>query len=135
METIIVMEAWEAIALGVFTLMMGLGIAGVWTADLASGKFSGHGGFFSWHNDAGEPLWTHVLAEYLTATGLIAAAAGAFAQAVWAVPLSLIFLGALAYTSLNSLGWTFARKGRTGYAIPMITGLAGSIFLLCLILW
>ena len=135
MENLNGIAAWENIILAVFMLLMGMGIAGIWSADIASGKFRGQGGFFRWKNDAGEPLWTHVVAEYLTAAGLMAAAAGTIAQAMWAVPLSLIFLGALAYTSLNSLGWAFAQKGRMGYAIPMITGLAGSIFLLYLILW
>ena len=38
----------------------------------------------------------------------------------------MVSLGALAYTSLNSLNWALAERKRLPYAIPMYVGLTGA---------
>ena len=116
-------------------MVMGFGIAIIWAMDIIKGKFSHMGHFFRWSNDGGDLMWPHITAEYLTATGLIAAGMGALAGLDWAPPLSLVMLGALCYTSLNSLGWVFADKKRLPYGIPMVFGLLGGIASLVILIW
>ncbi len=48
----------------------------------------------------------------------------------WLVPAGL---GALAYTSLNSLGWVLADRTRHAYAVPMVVGLAGALIAMALL--
>ena len=48
--------------------------------------------------------------------------------------LSPFALGALFYTSLNSLGWAFARKDRFSYAVPMLVGVVVAVFSLVVLL-
>lgn len=125
---------YTAIAIAIFMLMMGLGMAIIWAIDMAKGKFSHMGHFFRWTNDGGDLMWPHIIAEYLTAAGLIAAGMGTLAGLDWAPPLSLVMLGALCYTSLNSLSWVFANKERLPYGIPMMVSLVGGILAIALLL-
>jgi hypothetical protein len=120
-------DFWTQKAIPTFMIIMGVGIASIWIMDITSGEFSGQGNFFQWKNYGGEYLWPHICAEYLTAIGLFTGGVGLIKQKKWAVSLSCISLGALTYTSLNSLGWTFVEKERYGYAVPMLVGLTGSI--------
>jgi hypothetical protein len=117
----------------VFLVIMGMGISGIWSMDITKGKFKDQGHLFSWKNEAGEFLWTHILAEYLTAGMLIIGGTGLFLDTDWSVSLAMIALGALGYTSLNNLGWTFVKKERKGYAIPMMLGLVGCIISICIL--
>jgi hypothetical protein len=111
----------------VFLLIMGIGVAGIWTVDLLSDKFSGQGNFFQW-KEGENMLWPHLVAEYLMAAGLITGGIGLYLLLPWAVPLSLFSLGAIVYSAINSTGWVIARKERIGYGIPMWICLAGAIF-------
>jgi hypothetical protein len=114
-----------------FMLIMGIGIAFIWIMDLVKGKFSGN--FFKWvEND--QLLWPHLVAEFLTAGSLITGSTGFFLNSDWRISVSLIALGALAYTSLNSLAWAFKEKERLGYAIPMLIGLIGSAISLAILI-
>jgi len=117
-----------------FMIIMGVGMVGIWTMDIATGKFKNQGNFFEWRNDGGDYMWTHISAEYFTGLFLITSALGLFLEKNWAVPASLVSLGALAYTSLNSLGWTFVEKNRYGYAVPMGIGGIGSIISITILL-
>lgn len=115
-------------AAAVFRALMGLGIAGVWTLDLLRNpKIDLSRGVFAARNDEGSLFWPHWLAEYGTAAALLAGAGGLLAQAGWGRPLGLVALGALVYTSTNSLGWSLAAPERRPYAVPMIVGLLGGV--------
>ena len=118
---------WTSFFVPVFMILLGAGIAGIWAMDIGKGKFRDQGSFFKWVNDGGDKMWPHIFAEYITAAGLITGGIALFTLKTWATPFSLVFLGALSYTSLNSLGWVFAQKDRIGYGIPMMAGLAGGM--------
>ena len=116
---------------GVFMLVMGAGIAGIWTIDIVRSPEVDrtHGIVRARDRSNGLFLVPHWIAEYATALLLVAGgiglvlgiAAGAWS---WLVPIGL---GALAYTSLNSLGWVLADRSRAAYGIPMAIGLNGAI--------
>jgi hypothetical protein len=111
----------------VFLVIMGVGVAGIWTADLLSDKFSGQGNVFQW-KEGENMLWPHLLAEYLMAAGLIIGGVGLYLRLPWALPLSLLSLGAITYSAINSTGWVIAKKERVGYGIPMWICLAAAIY-------
>jgi hypothetical protein len=50
---------------------------------------------------------------------------GLLADIGWGEPVSLLGLGACAYTSVNSLGWALARADRRRYSAPMFVGAVG----------
>lgn len=122
--------SWKIKMMAVFMMIMGLGMAFIWANDIAGNMFSNQGHFFQWRNEGGDLLWLHILAECLTASGLIIAALGLFSRKSWALKVSYLALGALIYTSINSFAWAFADPERYAYAVPMLFGLVGS--LLCL---
>jgi hypothetical protein len=109
----------------VFMVIVSIGMAAIWTADIASGKFSGKGNFLRWRE--GENLmWPHIFAEYLIAAGMITGGLGLYFCKSWAFGISLLSLGALIYSAINSSGWVLAEKNRLAYGIPMWISLAGS---------
>jgi len=116
-------DTWENHIVPTYMALQGVAIAGIWTKDLLSGKFEG--GFFE-AKENNLLLWPHVTAEYLTATGLMVGAYGLYKEKPWGRKVALVSLGALAYTSLNSLNWALAEKERLKYAVPMLMGLFGS---------
>jgi hypothetical protein len=109
--------------------VMGLGIAGVWTRDIvaadqldiAAGRLRAR------EPGAGSFLLPHWIAEFGTAGLLLAGSIGLLAEAGWALALSLVALGALVYTSTNSLGWALAERARLPYAAPMAMGAVGGV--------
>ncbi len=113
----------------IIIICCGLAIASVWTADIISGKKfdKKHGLLKARDPESGSLLLPHWIAEYLTAISLIAAGIGMLTSQPWASPLSFLALGALAYTSINSLSWALAEKERRTYAIPMLICLAGVV--------
>jgi hypothetical protein len=103
-------------AIPIFMLVMGSAIALVWMFQ------------------KGNQPWLHILAEFLVAGTLIAGAIGLLGQHGWGYKLSLVALGALAYSSLNNAAWIFTDKKHLPHSIPMILGLAGSIASIILLL-
>ncbi len=113
----------------ILMIIMGTGIGAVWTRDITTGeKVDLSNGFFRAREDGdGSLFWPHWIAEYGTAAALVAGALGLLAATKWGPPLAAIALGALFYTSVNSLGWAFARPDRSAYTIPMIAGIVVSL--------
>jgi hypothetical protein len=108
-------------------IICGIGIAGIWTADIISGKQINikNGLFKARDPESNSLMWPHWIAEYSTAFALIFGAIGLIVEKTWAIHISFIALGALAYTSLNSLSWALAKKERLRYVIPMVISIAG----------
>ena len=114
--------------LAVFMVVMGVGVAGIWTLDMVRGdRVDLSGGLLRARDDGGSLLLPHWVAEYGTAAALVGGAAGLLASTGWAVPLAAAALGATCYTSTNSLGWALAEPSRRAYAAPMAVGLIGSV--------
>ncbi|HSK27813.1 MAG TPA: hypothetical protein VK894_12965, partial [Jiangellales bacterium] len=99
------------LAVAVFALVMGVGVATIWTLDLARGRVDLGAGLLH-AREGGDLLWPHWLAEYATAAVLIVGAIAWLAGAAWADGVLLVGLGALVYTSVNSLGWVLADHPR-----------------------
>ena len=114
-----------------FMIVMGLGMAAIWTIDIVRSPEvdRSHGLLRARDRSTGSMLVPHWLAEYATAALLLAGgvwlllgvAAGSWA---WLVAAGL---GALAYSALNSLGWVLADRARSAYAVPMVIGFVGAI--------
>lgn len=113
----------------IFMLMMAAGIAGVWTVDIVRSPEidRSHGLLRARAVTEGTVLLPHWLAEYGTAALLATGGIGLLVAAPWAEPVSLFALGALIYTSLNSLGWVLSRSERRPYGVPMLIGLVGGV--------
>jgi hypothetical protein len=112
-------------------LVMAAGIAGIWTIDIVrSPEIDRSRGLLRARDGrAGSLMLPHWLAEYGTAALLLGGGPGLLlgweaGPWAWLVPLAL---GALAYTSLNSLGWVLAERSRLAYGVPMAIGLVGAI--------
>lgn len=118
----------------VFMIVMAAGILLVWMLEVSNGKFKDQGSLPEWKSAGGDLIWLHLLAEFTTAGVLLAGGIGLLGQNGWGYKLCLVALGALAYTSLNSLAWSFAQKSRLGYAIPMLIGFAGAVGSIVLLL-
>ncbi len=116
-------------AIAVFAIIMGSGFFVIWTKDiLTNPDIDMSVGFFRARDrDSGSIFWLHWLAEYGTGAVLIVAGAGLFLESGWGRPLALLGLGSLVYTSVNSLGWAFAKRERLPYAAPMFVGALGGI--------
>jgi hypothetical protein len=113
-----------------FMILMGVGIGAVWTLDITrrSPEVDWSAGLFRARTASdGTPLLPHWIAEYGTAAALVTGAIGLVTEQGWGTFLALAALGALVYTSVNSLGWTLARPERRAYAAPMLLGAAGGV--------
>lgn len=120
------------LVIGLFAVIMGGGIAVIWSIDIASGRGFDrtHGWLRAREEDSGSLMLPHWLAEYGTAVLLGLSGLLLIATAPAGEPVALVALGALAYTSCNSLGWSLARRDRFAYAVPMLIGLTGSLLAL-----
>ena len=111
-------------------LVMAVGIAGMWTVDIVrSPEIDRSRGLLRARDRSGSVMLPHWIAEYGTAIVLLAGGLGLLLRWPpdpwsWLVPVGL---GALAYTSLNSLGWVLADRSRLAYGLPMAVGLAGAV--------
>lgn len=111
-----------------FAGVMGAAMAGIWARDIASGVgYDASQGFLrARETDTEDLMIWHWLAEFGTAMVLMLGAILMVFGAALAEPVMLLGLGALAYTSANSLGWSLARPERRSYAYPMAIGLVGA---------
>ena len=115
--------------IAVFMAVMGFGIAGIWTRDIVAAEQLDvtAGRLRAREPGAGSLLLPHWIAEFGTAGALLAGAIGLLTEAGWGRPLSFVALGALVYTSTNSLGWALAERTRLPYAAPMTFGSIGGL--------
>jgi len=112
-------------------LVMSVGIAGIWTVDIVrSPEIDRSRGLLRARDGPSGPMLVpHWLAEYGTAALLAVGGLGllpGWQPGAWAW-LVAVGLGALAYTSLNSLGWVLADRTRSAYGVPMAIGLIGAV--------
>ena len=117
------------ILVAVFAGIMGAAMAGIWGRDILSGHGfdAPHGLLRAREADSDDLMIWHWGAEFGTALLLIAGAFLLIAGAAIAEPVMLLGLGALMYTSTNSLGWALAAPARRPYVLPMAGGLVGAI--------
>jgi len=115
--------------IALFAGIMGAAMAGIWARDIASGVgYDATQGFLhARETDTEDLMIWHWLAEFGTAGMLMIGALFLVIDAALAQPVMLLALGALAYTSANSLGWSLARPDRRSYVYPMAIGLVGAI--------
>jgi hypothetical protein len=115
---------------------MGLGMAAVWTRDIVVGaRFDrADGRFRAREPGSGTLLLPHWIAEYATAGALVAGGVGLLADRTWGRAVALLSVGALLYTSVDSLGWALATDDRRPYAIPMTVGAVGGTVVAVLLL-
>ena len=113
-------------------LVMGIAFIIIWIADINNNpEVDMSRGFFRAREKASNNIfWFHITAEILTGLLLIAGGTVIFLDIKELYPLVCFSVGALFYTSLNSLSWAFAEKHRYNYAWPMLAGLAVSVFIL-----
>ena len=118
------------LVVGLFMVVMGVGMAGLWTVDITrSPEVDRTRGLLRARDRSnGSLLAPHWIAESSTATLLVIGGLGLlFAQGSgpWAlaVPVSL---GALAYTSCNSFSWVLA-IGLVGAVAGLALILAGAV--------
>ena len=117
------------VAIAVFMIVMGVAMASIWTRDIVSAEQLdiSAGRWRARDPQAGTLMLPHWIAEFGTAASLIAGASGVLIEAPWGRSLALAALGALVYTSINSLGWALADRHRFPYAIPMTVGAVGGL--------
>jgi hypothetical protein len=114
---------------GGFMVVMGSAIALTWARDIRSSPEIDRTRGLARARDRrdGSLFLPHWIAEYATATVLVVGGVGLVVDVSWAEALSFTALGALTYTSVNSLGWTLAMPSRRPYAIPMLVGAVGGV--------
>jgi len=111
-----------------FMTFSGMSLVGIWTIDLINGeKIDKSDGLLKMKDKTtGQILMPHLIAEYSTGACLLAGAYGLYAEKPWGKDVAMLGLGALMYTSMNSLSWVLTEKERYVYGIPMVFTLTGS---------
>ncbi|MCF7822592.1 MAG: hypothetical protein K9N35_00320 [Candidatus Marinimicrobia bacterium] len=120
----------------IFMQAAGLGMTTIWTIDMIKAdKIDISKGYVRAREPGSDAyLLPHWVAEYSTASLLIAGAYGLQNDKPWARDVSLVALGALNYTGMNSLGWVFGKRERWSYAVPILLSLAGSTLSISILL-
>jgi hypothetical protein len=125
------------LVVGVFMVVMGIGITGIWTVDIVRNPAIDRSrGLLRARDATGSVMAPHWIAEYATALLCLIGGLGlvlGWTSSVWSWTVALA-LGALAYTSLNSLSWVLADRSRLPYGVPMTIGLIGALVAIVLLL-
>ena len=125
------------IAVALFMVVMAFGMAGIWTLDIRAGHGfeTTNGGGLLTARDAtsGNRMLPHWLAEYATSLALLLGALALLLAWPAGDAIAAFALGALGYTSLNSLAWVLAAPERRAYALPMVVGLVGGLVSITLV--
>ena len=110
--------------IGLLLVVMGIAIAAMWTYDIVGGtRFDASIGRLRARSEGGDLLLPHWVAEYATAAALVFGGSSLVLDAPFAAVVASAAAGALAYTSVTSLGWALAHRDRVAYAIPMTAGI------------
>lgn len=110
--------------IGLLLVVMGVGIAAMWTYDIIDGtRIDASAGWLRARSEGGDLLLPHWIAEYGTAAALVIGGVSLLTDMASATVVASVAAGALAYTSVNALGWALAERDRVVYAIPMIAGI------------
>jgi hypothetical protein len=117
------------ILVAVFGGVIGAAMAGIWARDIMSGQGfdAPHGLLRAREADSDDLMIWHWAAEFGTAALLVLGGFLLLVGAALAEPIVLLGLGALLYTSTNSLGWALAAPERRPYVYPMSAGLIGGV--------
>ncbi len=117
-------------------MFIGLSMLVIWTRDIVSNPLIdlSKGIFKVRDDDSGNLFWPHWMAEYATAALLVFSPVLIFLNVDAGWSMLPFAAGALAYTTLNSLGWTFASKERYPYIVPMAFSLLVSLVYLILLI-
>ena len=115
--------------IAIFAGVIGAAMAGIWARDIMSGHGfdAPHGLLRAREADSDDLMIWHWAAEFGAAFLLVGGAFLTLAGAALSEPILLLGMGALMYTSTNSLGWSLAAPERRPYVIPMAVGLIGAI--------
>ncbi|MBN2600909.1 MAG: hypothetical protein JXR87_02830 [Candidatus Marinimicrobia bacterium] len=121
-------DVMQSIVIPVFMSTAGLSLMGIWTMDLVKGdKVEKRDGLLGFRDKTtGQVLLPHLVAEYSTGVCLLTGAYGLHTDKPWGKDIAMLGLGALVYTSTNSLSWVLTEKERYVYGIPMVITLIGS---------
>lgn len=114
-------------------IIIGTGMIAIWLMDILSGKFKSQGNFFQW-TEGEDRLWLHIMAEMLTGLILLGSGIAWLTGSPQAENLSLLGLGAVIYSCINSSGWVVHKRSRLKYGIPIWISLTISLFLVIIIL-
>ncbi len=115
--------------LSFFLIMCGASIIIIWIMNLRKNPdIDLSAGFFrAREKDSKNLFWFHIVAEFFTGLLLIVSGIIIISRNINSLPIVHFALGALFYSSLNSLGWAFAYRERYFYATPMTIGLVISL--------
>jgi len=119
-----------------FMATTGVGMATIWTMDIIrADKIDIQDGYlFAKESGTDTYMLPHWIAEYGTSVLLITGAYGLHEDKSWGRDVSLLALGSLSYTAMNSMGWTLGKKERLPYAIPMVLSFTGSMISIAILL-
>lgn len=110
-------------------LMTGCAMMIIWIMEMFSnpGVDLSEGFFRARERESNNIFWFHIVAELITAVLLVASGILLVMREENSYPIVFFALGALFYSSLNSMGWAFASRERYNYAYPMIGGFILSV--------
>ncbi|MFW2340846.1 MAG: hypothetical protein ACN4GK_12410 [Acidimicrobiia bacterium] len=119
---------------GIFMIVMATGIVAIWTRDIvtAASLDISRGRWKARDPRSQSLLLPHWVAEYGTALALLIGGVGLVLDWRSGRSISFAALGALLYTSTNSLGWVLADRSRIVYGVPMVIGACGA--LICIVI-
>lgn len=113
---------WPTFVVGLALLLLGLAIVAYWVRYVFAGNLAG--GVFTVAN--GNYLAVHIAAEAVAALLAIVGGLGLLAARHWALATALAALGALLYTSINSMAYSLA-------SAPALTPVFGGVLVTVLL--
>ena len=107
-------------------IMTGIAMIAIWIIDINDNpEVDMTNGFFhAREKHSNNIFWFHIVVEMITALLLIMGGIIIVIKAERLFPLVYLSLGALFYSSFNSLGWVLAYQNRRRYVYPIIAGLS-----------
>jgi hypothetical protein len=124
------------IGVGTFMIVMATGIVAIWTRDIVTAVSLdvSRGRWKARDPRSQSLLLPHWVAEYGTALTLAIGGLGLLLDWRSSRSISFAALGALLYTSTNSLGWVLADRSRIIYGVPMVIGTCGALICIAILI-